>query len=57
MMSGRRQGGKGIGLAGSAAGLRGSGPDPTDAFVDAYRIPAESVTVWIQEVPTRQLGL
>lgn len=56
-MSGRRQGGKGIDLAGSAAGLRGSGPDPTDAFVDAYRIPAESVTVWIQEVPTRQLGL
>ncbi|MEV7156558.1 4-oxalocrotonate tautomerase DmpI [Streptomyces misionensis] len=23
----------------------------TDAFVDAYRIPAESVQVWIHEVP------
>ncbi|CAO5237558.1 4-oxalocrotonate tautomerase [Frankia sp. AgKG'84/4] len=24
----------------------------TDAFVDAYQIPAETVQVWIQEVPT-----
>ncbi|WP_369250074.1 4-oxalocrotonate tautomerase DmpI [Streptomyces sp. R41] len=23
----------------------------TDAFVDAYKIPAESVQVWIHEVP------
>jgi 4-oxalocrotonate tautomerase len=23
----------------------------TDAFVDAYRIPAETVQVWIHEVP------
>ncbi|MFC9927157.1 4-oxalocrotonate tautomerase DmpI [Streptomyces sp. NPDC127190] len=23
----------------------------TDAFVDAYKIPAETVQVWIQEVP------
>ncbi|MFI5523180.1 4-oxalocrotonate tautomerase DmpI [Streptomyces platensis] len=28
----------------------------TDAFVDAYRIPAETVTVWIQEVPTDSWG-
>lgn len=28
----------------------------TDAFVDAYRIPAESVHVWIHEVPHGQLG-
>jgi 4-oxalocrotonate tautomerase len=24
----------------------------TDAFVDAYQIPAETVQVWIHEVPT-----
>ena len=24
----------------------------TDAFVDAYQIPAATVQVWIQEVPT-----
>lgn len=24
----------------------------TDAFVDAYEIPADSVQVWIHEVPT-----
>jgi 4-oxalocrotonate tautomerase len=28
----------------------------TDAFVDAYRIPAETVTVWIQDVPTDSWG-
>ncbi|WP_260639712.1 4-oxalocrotonate tautomerase DmpI [Streptomyces angustmyceticus] len=28
----------------------------TDAFVDAYRIPAETVQVWIQEVPTDSWG-
>ncbi|OIV36859.1 4-oxalocrotonate tautomerase [Mangrovactinospora gilvigrisea] len=24
----------------------------TDAFVDAYKIPADTVQVWIQETPT-----
>ncbi|MFF5406579.1 4-oxalocrotonate tautomerase DmpI [Streptomyces misionensis] len=28
----------------------------TDAFVDAYRIPAESVQVWIHEVPADSWG-
>jgi len=28
----------------------------TRAFVDAYEIPAESVQVWIQEVPTDSWG-
>ncbi|MFC9634706.1 4-oxalocrotonate tautomerase DmpI [Streptomyces mirabilis] len=28
----------------------------TDAFVDAYRIPAESVHVWIHEVPADSWG-
>lgn len=28
----------------------------TDAFVDAYKIPAETVQVWIQEVPTDSWG-
>lgn len=28
----------------------------TDAFVDAYQIPAESVQVWIHEVPTDSWG-
>ncbi|GAX56907.1 4-oxalocrotonate tautomerase DmpI [Streptomyces olivochromogenes] len=28
----------------------------TDAFVDAYRIPAESVYVWIHEVPADSWG-
>jgi 4-oxalocrotonate tautomerase len=28
----------------------------TDAFVDAYRIPAESVQVWIQEYPAESWG-
>ncbi|RDI61570.1 4-oxalocrotonate tautomerase [Nocardia pseudobrasiliensis] len=28
----------------------------TDAFVDAYQIPAETVQVWIQEVPTDSWG-
>ncbi|MFH8407806.1 4-oxalocrotonate tautomerase DmpI [Streptomyces sp. NPDC018019] len=28
----------------------------TDAFVDAYRVPAESVQVWIHEVPTDSWG-
>jgi 4-oxalocrotonate tautomerase len=28
----------------------------TDAFVDSYGIPAESVQVWIQEVPTDSWG-
>ncbi|MFI9051014.1 4-oxalocrotonate tautomerase DmpI [Streptomyces sp. NPDC053427] len=29
----------------------------TDAFVDAYRIPAESVQVWIHEVPADSWGV
>ncbi|MBD0747989.1 4-oxalocrotonate tautomerase DmpI [Streptomyces sp. CBMA152] len=29
----------------------------TDAFVDAYRIPAETVQVWIHEVPTDSWGV
>lgn len=28
----------------------------TDAFVDAYKIPAETVTVWIQETPADSWG-
>ncbi|MFJ4625602.1 4-oxalocrotonate tautomerase DmpI [Streptomyces sp. NPDC088847] len=28
----------------------------TDAFVDAYKIPAESVQVWIHEVPADSWG-
>lgn len=28
----------------------------TDAVVDAYRIPAETVQVWIQEVPADSWG-
>ena len=28
----------------------------TDAFVDTYRIPAESVQVWIHEVPADSWG-
>ncbi|MEV8093663.1 4-oxalocrotonate tautomerase DmpI [Kitasatospora sp. NPDC085879] len=28
----------------------------TDAFVDAYEIPAESVQVWIHEVPADSWG-
>ncbi|AJT63553.1 4-oxalocrotonate tautomerase DmpI [Streptomyces chattanoogensis] len=28
----------------------------TDAFVDAYKIPAETVTVWIQEAPADSWG-
>ncbi|WP_433456081.1 tautomerase family protein [Streptomyces sp. CA-142005] len=28
----------------------------TDAFVDAYRIPAETVQVWIPEVPADSWG-
>ncbi len=28
----------------------------TDAFVSAYAIPAESVQVWIQEVPADSWG-
>jgi 4-oxalocrotonate tautomerase len=28
----------------------------TRAFVDAYDIPAETVQVWIQEVPTDSWG-
>jgi 4-oxalocrotonate tautomerase len=28
----------------------------TDAFVDAYHVPAESVQVWIHEVPTDSWG-
>ncbi|MFJ8312721.1 MULTISPECIES: 4-oxalocrotonate tautomerase DmpI [unclassified Streptomyces] len=28
----------------------------TDAFVDAYKIPAESVQVWIHEVPKDSWG-
>ncbi|MFF4224613.1 4-oxalocrotonate tautomerase DmpI [Streptomyces sp. L500] len=28
----------------------------TDAFVDAYRIPAEAVQVWIQETPAESWG-
>ncbi|MCD7437017.1 4-oxalocrotonate tautomerase family protein [Streptomyces lincolnensis] len=28
----------------------------TDAFVDAYRIPAETVQVWIHEVPADSWG-
>ncbi|SNQ51865.1 4-oxalocrotonate tautomerase [Frankia canadensis] len=28
----------------------------TDAFVDAYQIPAETVQVWIQEVPADSWG-
>ncbi|MCC3775481.1 4-oxalocrotonate tautomerase family protein [Streptomyces sp. UNOB3_S3] len=28
----------------------------TDAFVDAYQIPAEAVQVWIQETPAESWG-
>ncbi|MEU1116294.1 MULTISPECIES: 4-oxalocrotonate tautomerase DmpI [unclassified Streptomyces] len=28
----------------------------TDAFVDAYKIPAETVTVWIHETPADSWG-
>ena len=28
----------------------------TDAFVDSYRIPAETVQVWFQETPTDSWG-
>lgn len=28
----------------------------TDAFVDAYKIPAETVQVWIQETPPDSWG-
>jgi 4-oxalocrotonate tautomerase len=28
----------------------------TDAFVDAYKVPAESVQVWIHEVPADSWG-
>ena len=28
----------------------------TDAFVDSYGIPAETVQVWIQETPTDSWG-
>ncbi|GAA1971026.1 hypothetical protein GCM10009738_55140 [Kitasatospora viridis] len=28
----------------------------TDAFVDTLQVPAESVQVWIQEVPTDSWG-
>lgn len=28
----------------------------TDAFVDAYKIPAESVQVWINETPADSWG-
>ncbi|GHF27839.1 MULTISPECIES: 4-oxalocrotonate tautomerase DmpI [Streptomyces] len=28
----------------------------TDSFVDAYQIPAETVQVWIHEVPTDSWG-
>jgi 4-oxalocrotonate tautomerase len=28
----------------------------TDAFVDAYKIPAETVQVWIHEVPVDSWG-
>ncbi|NEB75419.1 4-oxalocrotonate tautomerase family protein [Streptomyces sp. SID14478] len=28
----------------------------TDAFVDAYKIPAETVSVWIHEVPADSWG-
>ncbi|MFF1555900.1 4-oxalocrotonate tautomerase DmpI [Streptomyces sp. NPDC058279] len=28
----------------------------TDAFVDAYKIPAEAVQVWIHEVPADSWG-
>jgi 4-oxalocrotonate tautomerase len=28
----------------------------TDAFVDAYKIPAEKVQVWIQETPADSWG-
>ncbi|WP_306338797.1 4-oxalocrotonate tautomerase DmpI [Streptomyces sp. KL118A] len=28
----------------------------TDAFVDAYKIPAETVQVWIHETPTDSWG-
>ncbi|MFI6685563.1 4-oxalocrotonate tautomerase DmpI [Streptomyces sp. NPDC050485] len=28
----------------------------TDAFVDAYKVPAESVQVWIHEVPKDSWG-
>ncbi|WP_328322403.1 4-oxalocrotonate tautomerase DmpI [Streptomyces sp. NBC_00388] len=28
----------------------------TDAFVDAYKIPAEAVQVWVTEVPTDSWG-
>jgi 4-oxalocrotonate tautomerase len=29
----------------------------TQAFIDAYEIPAETVQVWIQEVPTDSWGI
>jgi 4-oxalocrotonate tautomerase len=29
----------------------------TDAFVDAYKIPADSVQVWIHETPTDSWGI
>ncbi|MFD9892401.1 4-oxalocrotonate tautomerase DmpI [Amycolatopsis sp. NPDC059027] len=29
----------------------------TDAFVDALKVPAESVHVWIQEVPADSWGV
>lgn len=29
----------------------------TDAFVDAYQIPAEAVQVWIHETPTDSWGI
>ena len=28
----------------------------TDAFVDSYGIPAQTVQIWIQEVPTDSWG-
>ncbi len=28
----------------------------TDAFVDAYRVPADSVTIWFQETPADNWG-
>jgi 4-oxalocrotonate tautomerase len=29
----------------------------TDAFVDAYKIPADTVQVWINETPTDSWGV
>ncbi|MEV6929050.1 4-oxalocrotonate tautomerase DmpI [Dactylosporangium sp. NPDC051485] len=29
----------------------------TDAFVDAYKVPAETVQVWIQETPPESWSL